>query len=72
MKAEPRKDRFKQPHKAASAMDTAHHVVIDMSGSASLDVALAREEALTRFRDINWATYTRYEPIESRGGILYQ
>uniref|UniRef100_M4BUC0 ATPase V1 complex subunit H C-terminal domain-containing protein n=1 Tax=Hyaloperonospora arabidopsidis (strain Emoy2) TaxID=559515 RepID=M4BUC0_HYAAE len=68
MKAEPRKDRFKQPHKAASAMDTAHHVVIDMSGSASLDVALAREEALTRFRDINWATYTRYEPIELPAG----
>lgn len=29
------------------------------SGGASLDVALAREEALHRFRDINWATYTR-------------
>uniref|UniRef100_H3GYG9 V-type proton ATPase subunit H n=3 Tax=Phytophthora TaxID=4783 RepID=H3GYG9_PHYRM len=30
-----------------------------MSGNGSLDVALAREEALHRFRDINWATYTR-------------
>ncbi|KUF91717.1 Salicylate hydroxylase [Phytophthora nicotianae] len=30
-----------------------------MTGSGSLDVALAREEALHRFRDINWATYTR-------------
>ena len=24
-----------------------------------LDVALAREEALAKFKDINWATYTR-------------
>ncbi|CAI5735954.1 unnamed protein product [Hyaloperonospora brassicae] len=40
-------------------MQSAHHVAIDMTGSASLDVALARDEALTRFRDINWATYTR-------------
>ena len=39
------------------------HVSINMSGNAgaggTLDVALAREEALHRFRDINWATYTR-------------
>ncbi|KAF1318525.1 V-type proton atpase subunit h, partial [Globisporangium splendens] len=27
--------------------------------NGALDVALAREEALHRFRDINWATYTR-------------
>lgn len=38
------------------------HVAINMSGNGAgsqLDVALAREEALHRFRDINWATYTR-------------
>ncbi|GAB9470594.1 hypothetical protein Gpo141_00007835 [Globisporangium polare] len=39
------------------------HVAINMGGGApssgTLDVALAREEALHRFRDINWATYTR-------------
>lgn len=39
------------------------HVAINMGGggpgSGTLDVALAREEALHRFRDINWATYTR-------------
>ncbi|TDH68042.1 hypothetical protein CCR75_008639 [Bremia lactucae] len=40
-------------------MEKKHHVVINMSGNGSLDVALAREEALHRFRDINWATYTR-------------
>jgi hypothetical protein len=40
-------------------METKGHVAISMSGSGSLDVALAREEALHRFRDINWATYTR-------------
>lgn len=39
-------------------------VAINISGSGNgangtLDVALAREEALHRFRDINWATYTR-------------
>lgn len=41
-------------------MENKGHVAINMSGSGSLDVALAREEALHRFRDINWATYTRY------------
>lgn len=40
-------------------MDSKGHVAINMTGSGSLDVALAREEALHRFRDINWATYTR-------------
>ncbi|KAG6614140.1 V-type proton ATPase subunit H [Phytophthora cinnamomi] len=40
-------------------MENKSHVAINMSGSGSLDVALAREEALHRFRDINWATYTR-------------
>ncbi|OWZ12621.1 V-type proton ATPase subunit H [Phytophthora megakarya] len=40
-------------------MDAKSHVAINMSGSGSLDVALDREEALHRFRDINWATYTR-------------
>ncbi|CAI5743376.1 unnamed protein product [Peronospora destructor] len=40
-------------------MDSKSHVAINISGSVSLDVALAREEALHRFRDINWATYTR-------------
>ncbi|KAL3671219.1 hypothetical protein V7S43_003151 [Phytophthora oleae] len=40
-------------------MESKSHVAINMSGSGSLDVALAREEALHRFRDINWATYTR-------------
>ncbi|KAH7474260.1 hypothetical protein PRIC1_013609 [Phytophthora ramorum] len=40
-------------------METKSHVAINMSGNGSLDVALAREEALHRFRDINWATYTR-------------
>lgn len=43
-----------------AAMENKGHVAINMSGSGSLDVALAREEALHRFRDINWATYTRY------------
>lgn len=44
------------------AMEGKSHVAINMSGAAgagSLDVVLAREEALQRFRDINWATYTR-------------
>lgn len=44
-------------------MESKGHVAISMTGgggnSGSLDVALAREEALHRFRDINWATYTR-------------
>ncbi|ETI53062.1 hypothetical protein F441_03916 [Phytophthora nicotianae CJ01A1] len=40
-------------------MEKQSHVAINMTGSGSLDVALAREEALHRFRDINWATYTR-------------
>ncbi|KAF1777909.1 Armadillo-type fold [Phytophthora cactorum] len=40
-------------------MESKSHVAINMTGSGSLDVALAREEALHRFRDINWATYTR-------------
>jgi hypothetical protein len=39
------------------------HVAINMNGpngsGSTLDVALAREEALHRFREINWATYTR-------------
>jgi hypothetical protein len=37
------------------------HVAINIGNGAgsSLDVVLAREEALHRFRDINWATYTR-------------
>ncbi|TMW64385.1 hypothetical protein Poli38472_013007 [Pythium oligandrum] len=37
-------------------------VAINISANAAgntLDVVLAREEALHRFRDINWATYTR-------------
>lgn len=41
-----------------------------MAGSGagnSLDVVLAREEALQRFRDINWATYTRCDLIVARG-----
>lgn len=46
-------------------MENKSHVAINMSGSGSLDVALAREEALHRFRDINWATYTRYERMDS-------
>ncbi|GLE00746.1 hypothetical protein PINS_up009534 [Pythium insidiosum] len=45
------------------AMDPKNpHVAINISAAAnsgSMDVALAREEALHRFRDINWATYTR-------------
>lgn len=44
-------------------MESKGHVAISMTGGGgnggSLDVALAREEALHRFRDINWATYTR-------------
>ncbi|KAL7680886.1 putative ATPase, V1 complex, subunit H, armadillo-like helical [Plasmopara halstedii] len=40
-------------------MEKKNHVAINMSGNGSLDVALSREEALHRFRDINWATYTR-------------
>lgn len=42
-------------------MDSKGHVAINMGGgpNGALDVALAREEALHRFRDINWATYTR-------------
>ncbi|RLN36689.1 hypothetical protein BBJ28_00021212 [Nothophytophthora sp. Chile5] len=45
-------------------MENKSHMAINMSGggAGSLDVALAREEALHRFRDINWATYTRYVP----------
>lgn len=42
-------------------MESKSHVAINMTpGGGSLDVVLAREEALQRFRDINWATYTRY------------
>lgn len=49
-------------------MDNKGHVAINIGGSGgsaggsgnALDVVLAREEALHRFRDINWATYTRY------------
>ncbi|KAG7401534.1 V-type proton ATPase subunit H [Phytophthora boehmeriae] len=40
-------------------MENKSHVAINMAGSGQLDVVLAREEALHRFRDINWATYTR-------------
>ncbi|CAH0474282.1 unnamed protein product [Peronospora belbahrii] len=40
-------------------MKSKSHVAINISGNGSLDVALAREDALYRFRDINWATYTR-------------
>ncbi|TYZ58974.1 hypothetical protein PybrP1_011758 [[Pythium] brassicae (nom. inval.)] len=46
-------------------MDARGQVAINISGSngngagGTLDVVLAREEALHRFRDINWATYTR-------------
>ncbi|KAI9914427.1 hypothetical protein PsorP6_007806 [Peronosclerospora sorghi] len=40
-------------------MDTKNRVDLNISSTSSLDWALAREEALHRFCDINWATYTR-------------
>lgn len=48
------------PHKQKQAQ----HVAINMTGGPStgaLDVDSSREEALYRFRDINWAAYTRYD-----------